>query len=297
MGAALSTELDRPLYLQLADLLRGEIAGRQAGERIDSEPALAERFGVSRFTVSRAIEILVDEGLIRRRQGLGSFVAPPPLRRQPSYLTSFTDAVEAQGRAATHRLLAFGEIAWRDDIPYEPAEKLVRLDRLRLVDNIPTAVHASVLSAEIVSRIGLTRKAASAPRFSLYRLFAEAGLVVARGVETLRARAADAEERRLLELGDDAVVMEVVRSTFDVAGSLVDFVRAVYDARRYAYQAEILSALDRGASHLKEDGNGSKKRTQPVFGPRLGPWDDDGDGGGKAGGAHHRAGRSRRSVL
>ena len=281
MSLALNAERDRPLYLQLVDALRAEIAAKRTGERIDSEPALAERFGVSRFTVSRSIEVLVDEGLIRRRQGLGSFVAPPPLRRQPSYLSSFTDAVEAQGRVATHRLLGFGEAAGRDDLPYPPAQKLVRLDRLRLVDDIPTAIHASVLSAEIASRIGLTRKAAASPKFSLYRLFAQAGLVVARGVETLRARAADAEERRLLELGDDAVVMEVVRSTFDSDGALIDHVRAVYDARRYAYQAEIRGAEALGAqgARLKEDGNGSRKRSQPGFGPRLGPWDDGGDGG------------------
>ena len=281
MSLALNAERDRPLYLQLVDALRAEIAAKRAGERIDSEPALAERFGVSRFTVSRSIEVLVDEGLIRRRQGLGSFVAPPPLRRQPSYLSSFTDAVEAQGRVATHRLLGFGEAEGRSDLPYPPAQKLVRLDRLRLVDDIPTAIHASVLSAEIASRIGLTRKAAASPKFSLYRLFAQAGLVVARGVETLRARAADAEERRLLELGDDAVVMEVVRSTFDSDGALIDHVRAVYDARRYAYQAEIRGAEALGAqgARLKEDGNGSRKRSQPGFGPRLGPWDDGGDGG------------------
>ncbi|MBV8664610.1 MAG: winged helix-turn-helix transcriptional regulator, partial [Hyphomicrobiales bacterium] len=71
----LETTSDRPLYLQLVDWLREDIASKSAGERIDSEPKLAERFGVSRFTVTRAIEILVDEGLVNRRQGLGSFVA------------------------------------------------------------------------------------------------------------------------------------------------------------------------------------------------------------------------------
>ena len=77
MAAALSADLDRPLYLQLVNRLRCEIEGKRAGERVDSEPALAERFRVSRFTVARAIEILTDQGLIRRRQGLGSFIAPP----------------------------------------------------------------------------------------------------------------------------------------------------------------------------------------------------------------------------
>ena len=64
---ALDWESRRPLYRQLVDWLRADVARKAAGERIDSEPQLAEQFGVSRFTVVRAIEILVDEGLIRRR--------------------------------------------------------------------------------------------------------------------------------------------------------------------------------------------------------------------------------------
>ncbi|MDE3175299.1 MAG: GntR family transcriptional regulator [Pseudomonadota bacterium] len=299
MSAALRTDVDRPLYLQLLDALRRDIAQKRPGERIDSEPVLAERFGVSRFTVTRAVEILVDEGLIHRRQGLGSFVAPPPLRRRPSYLASFTEAVESQGRASTQRLLAFGPQSWREDLPYPPEEPLIRFDRLRLVDAIPTAIHCSVLPADLARKISLDRKLAASPRVSLYRLFTQAGLVVARGVETLRARSAEPEERRLLELGDHPVVMEVTRSTYDSGGALLDFVHAVYDARRYAYQAEIRSAALGGQSgKTEEETNERLSNLGHAFGPRLGPWgDDDGERGGKAGRPHHRAGRSRRSVL
>ena len=229
----------RPLYRQLVDWLRSDIARRAVGDRIDSEPQLAERFGVSRFTVTRAIEILVDEGLIRRRQGLGSFVAPPPLQRAPSYLSSFTEAVEAQGRKPSHRLLHFGPVAWRRGLPYPEGVALVGLDRLRLVDGEPTAIHRSVIDAGLADRIGLTRSTARAPRFSLYRLLDQAGLKIERGVETLRARLATAEEARLLEIGDEPVVMAVRRETRGPDGALLDVVDAVYDARRYSYQAEI----------------------------------------------------------
>jgi len=229
----------RPLYRQLVDWLRSDVARRPVGERIDSEPQLAEQFGVSRFTVTRAIEILVDEGLVRRRQGLGTFVAPPPLRRAPSYLSSFTEAVEAQGRRASHRLLHFGPVVWRRDLPYPEGAALVGLDRLRLVDGEPTAIHRSVIDAGLADRIGLTRNVARAPRFSLYRLLDRAGLKIERGVEMLQARLATAEEARLLEIGDEPVVMEVRRETRGRNGALLDVVDAVYDARRYLYQAEI----------------------------------------------------------
>jgi GntR family transcriptional regulator len=295
----LQAELDRPLYLQLADRLRQEVAGRPPGERIDSEAALAERFGVSRFTVTRAIEILVDEGLVRRKQGLGSFVAPPPLLRQPGYLASFSETVTAQGHVAAHRLIAFGDASWREGAPFEPGEKLVRLDRLRLVDDIPTAIHSSLVSAALASRIGLTRAVARAADFSLYRLFASAGLAVACGVETLRARAATAEEARRLGLGDCLVVMEVTRFSYDASGALLDYVHAVYDSRRYAYRAELLSAGLSGApgARSEEKPDASEPNARHDFGPRLDFWGDEPRSGGEAGRAHHRAGRPRRSVL
>ena len=121
--AVLQSGLDRPLYLQLLDWLREDLSRRQPGARIDSEPQLAQRFGVSRFTVTRAIEILVRDGLLTRRQGLGTFVAPPRLRRAPTYLRSFTEAMAAEGRTATHRLLDFALINGADGHNFPYAER------------------------------------------------------------------------------------------------------------------------------------------------------------------------------
>jgi GntR family transcriptional regulator len=274
-----------PLYRQLVDWLRADIARRSVGDRIDSEPKLVQRFGVSRFTVARAIEILVDEGLVRRRQGLGSFVAPPPLIRAPSYLLSFTEAVEAQGRTSSHRLLSFGPVAWREGLPYPESCSLIGMDRLRLVDGAPAAIHRSVIDQEVADRIGLTRSVAAAPQFSLYRLFDQTGLAIERGVETLRARAATAEEARLLNMADAPVAMAVRRETFGPDGMPLDVVDAVYDARRYSYQAEIRRdrAPAASSSHSRkivEVNHASNPNLKRAFGPRLGPWSDRDGGSG-----------------
>jgi len=275
---------ERPLYRRLVEELRAEVANRAVGDRIDSEPRLAQRFGVSRFTVARAIEVLVEEGLIRRRQGLGSFVAPPALVRAPSYLSSFTEAVEAQGRTASHRLLNFGPTGWREGLPYPEEAELILMERLRLVDRAPAAIHRSFIDEKVANRIGLTRRVAAAPGFSLYRLFDREGLIPERGVETLRARAATADEARLLAIVDSPVVMAVRRETFGPENALLDVVDAVYDARRYSYQAEI--RRDRAAktsSHSRkkvETNHASNSNLRRAFGPRLGPWGDRDGGSG-----------------
>jgi GntR family transcriptional regulator len=276
---------DRPLYLQVVDSLRVDIASKMPGDRVDSEPQLSRRFGVSRFTVTRAIEILADEGLINRRQGLGTFVAAPPLKRAPTYLASFSETIALQRRANSHRVLFFGPARWREGMPYREDEALIALDRLRLVDRVPTAIHRSVLSAAVAARIGLTADVVASPSFSLYRRLDDAGLFVADGVETLRARSANLEEARLLRLDDNRVVMAVSRKTCAADGTVLDVVDAVYDARRYAYEADIhrsrpAGLTDRRPQSSRENHNVSYANDQQSFGPRLGPWGDDGGAGG-----------------
>lgn len=189
--------------------------------------------------------------------------------------------MEAQARRASHRLLRFGPVEWREDLPYPEDSTLIGMDRLRLVDREPTAIHRSVIDAEIAHRIGLTRRVAAARGFSLYRLFDQAGLKIERGIETLRARLATVVEARLLEIGDEPVVMAVRRETRGSDGVLLDVVDAVYDARRYSYHAEIrrdvtLTATNSHPPKSMEKHHASNSNDKHAFGPHLGPWRDRG---------------------
>jgi GntR family transcriptional regulator len=260
-----------PLYVQISDKLREEITSLDSGARIASEPQLAKKWGVSRFTVARAVEQLVDEGLITRRQGSGTFVAEAPLRPAPGYLLSFTEAVEAAGHNATHRLLVFEPVDWYDGLPYPRGAGLVLIDRLRFVDGHAAARHRSVLSAELVSATGLTREIASRSSFSLYRFFHENGLSVHSASEQLVAQSASADDRRLLGLKKGAVVVAVTRHSFATDGTPLDAVRATYDARRYSYEARLVRAHGSSSTWEKdhEERNGDQLRH---IGPRLGPW-------------------------
>lgn len=266
-----------PLYLQIADRLREDIGAMDSGARIPSEPQLAKDWGVSRFTVAKAVEQLVDEGLITRRQGSGSFVAEAPLRRAPGYLLSFTEAVEAAGHAAAHRLLAFAPTEWREGLPYPKDTELMLLDRLRLVDGIAVARHRSVLSTRLIGSIGLTEAIAKAADFSLYRYFAEHGLSVHSATEQLHACAADPDDRKLLGLTGDGVVVAVTRHSFAADGTPLDAVGAIYDARRYSYEARLVRRLHPG-NHQQENNHAEELDAgRGHLGPRLGPWDAGGD--------------------
>ena len=102
-----------PLYLQIADRLREEIGALNRGERISKRAATREGFEVSRFTVAKAVEQLVEDGLIMRKQGSGTFVAEAPLQaRSRATCSPSRRPCEAAGHAATHKVLAFRPVEW-----------------------------------------------------------------------------------------------------------------------------------------------------------------------------------------
>ncbi len=248
-----------PLYTQLALILRNRIADLAPGQKIWSEPSLSREFGVSRFTVSRAIEQLQRDGLVVRRQGSGTYVAEQVLRQMPSVLLGFAEAVTAVGQSSAQELRSFAPVAWRPDYPYPAGAALWLLDRLRLVSGRRIAWHRSVLSDAIVQETGLDASVAAAPDFSLYAHLARHGHRAERAEESFHARLATAEEIALLTMPDPAAAISVRRVTRDAAGTVIDHVEALYDARSYSYRADLvrgatsdLNKISIGVHHDKD---------------------------------------------
>ncbi len=129
-----------PLYQQLMSRLKNDILAGvyPPGARIPSEQVLCDTYGVSRVTVRKAMLDLVQEGLLVRRQGKGTFVAQERIQRDLQQITSFSDACRQTGHTAGARLVS----AELTEASAEDAEKLglasgsrvVEIVRLRLCD-------------------------------------------------------------------------------------------------------------------------------------------------------------------
>jgi len=184
-----------------------------------------------------------------------------------------------EGRTATHRLLDFALIKKADglSLPYAKGTPLLRLERLRLVDGAPLAIHYSVLNADVARAGALTKAIAADSQFSLYRFFREAGFVIDRGIETLQARLATRREAQLLELDKSPVVMTAHRETYAENGVLIDVDDAVHDARRYAYETEIRRGEELAPllSEQPETAHASNSNHKRSFGPRIGKRNGD----------------------
>ena len=142
------------LWRQIEQVLTEEIQTGllQAGERLATEPQLAERFGVNRHTVRRAVARLAECGLVKVEQGRGSFVAEHVLDYLIGRRTRFTDLVNRQNRNPGGGLLfaaqvvAEGTVA--EALKVDPGVALHHLETLGALDGRPISVGTHFFSAQ-----------------------------------------------------------------------------------------------------------------------------------------------------
>ncbi len=142
-----------PLYYQIYEQLREEIlSGRlKPGDPLPSETQICNECGVSRMTARMALSQLVNEGLVVRKKGKGTFVAPPKatLREEPFFFFRYTDLMKSLGLAAKVRVIR-QEIAKpppevREALRLEEEDLVVRIVRLRIADDQVMALETALL--------------------------------------------------------------------------------------------------------------------------------------------------------
>jgi GntR family transcriptional regulator len=144
-----------PRYHQIAEALRARISagGLTTGQRLDNQRQLAQSFGVTLMTLRQALDVLAREGLITRRHGLGTFVAPPPVDYDILQFRTLAGDLSAVGEDVATRFLRsrFGRADRRvaQELGLAEGARMFVLERLRLVDGQPLSFQVSHLPAAI----------------------------------------------------------------------------------------------------------------------------------------------------
>jgi len=144
-----------PAYYQLKEIISEKIESKElkTGEKITSENKLSELYQISRMTVRQAIKELVEEGLIYKEKGKGTFVSRPKLKRDLSELTSLTEEMERSGYKVKTKVLEMKVISASKRIAHKLeialGEKIIKIDRLKLADNKPFFLETSFLPFDI----------------------------------------------------------------------------------------------------------------------------------------------------
>ena len=236
-----------PKYFALAEMLRQQIRAGEfvAGQQITSEPVLCQTHNLSRGTVRQAIQLLVDEGMLVREQGRGTFVASPAGRSTHFSLSSFNDEMRRQHRQPSTALLV------NDIVPAaaKVAERLhlvtntpvFHIRRLRLADGLPVAVETRYLAESLCPDLA-DEDLANA---SLHWLFVEKfqiPLVRMEHVVEVQPLAADVAELLQLPAGSPTFHVDRLTFTTNPAGDRIPAVwfHAVYSQENYHIQTQTL---------------------------------------------------------
>jgi GntR family transcriptional regulator len=230
-----------PKYYQLKEIIRDliEKEGVGAGRAIPPERELCDRYGVSRMTARQAVMELVNEGLLYRVQGLGTFVAEAKVRQEAGRLTSFTQDMRERGMRVSSEVLEMGmeeagPVAAKK-LGIEAGEKIVRIRRVRNADGKPMALETSHLLYEEARGV----LEADLSERSLYEELGRAGVRIAEADQSYEAVLVNEAEGDHLgvPVGSPALLME--RVAYDVEGHPFEYVKSVYRGDRYRVAARL----------------------------------------------------------
>jgi len=142
----MSEELNKPLYTRIQEYIAEKIlSGKLAPDsKIQSERDFSEDLGVSRMTVRRAITELVNEGLLERKHGSGTYVAKPKLTYEADEVANYVQAMHKRNIATTSQLLEFDQVAaskrLAEFLKVQIGDPVYRVSILRLANRVPVVL-------------------------------------------------------------------------------------------------------------------------------------------------------------
>ena len=226
-----------PLYLQLAARMAGTIREGhfQPHEALPSERALSDGLTLSRVTARKAIDRLVEQGLVVRKRGSGNYIAPQ-LEQPLGRLTSFSEELRQRGFEPSSRwLMRACTPATPDEqlsLGLSPGARVARLERLRLADGTVMAYEISVLPEPVLPD-------PTQVQHSLYEHLGELGKAPARALQHIRAMNADPRRAELLGVAAGHALLFITRVGYLESGVAVELTHSYCRSDYYGFVSEM----------------------------------------------------------
>ncbi|MBI3625603.1 MAG: GntR family transcriptional regulator [Candidatus Rokubacteria bacterium] len=231
-----------PRYLQIAESLRERIQGGTLarGGRLANQRALAREFGVALMTLRQALELLEKDGLIRRRHGLGTFVASRSIDYDILHFRTFAGDLSARGEVVETHFLGSQFMApdrrVSQGLGLPEGEAVFVLDRLRLVDQRPMSYQRSFLPASIGREVAKADLAVT-PLRNVLRF--KLGIEVIRARETVYAVTLRRQEASRLGCPPGSPAFRSERISWAADGAPVVFDRVFIPGDRFRITREL----------------------------------------------------------
>lgn len=230
-----------PIYIQIEEQLKQQIQQGDfpVGASIPSERELSERFAVSRMTVRQSISKLVNDGLLYREKGRGTFVASPKVEQPLNGLTSFTEDMESRGMVPSSKLIGFDILEPESDVAQElqlnAGDQVYFVERIRFADDKPMAIERTYLPVKHFP--DLTEESFQG---SLYAVIEnQQQLKISHATQRMEAGLVKKEDAGLLHIQPPAAILLIERISFLEGDLPFEVVRSTYRADRYKFTSEI----------------------------------------------------------
>jgi len=225
-----------PLYYQVEAVIRKKIESGvfKHGDKIPSELELANEFHVSRITIRKAVENLVQDGLLRKQQGIGTLVTKHLVSDAMNSLESFTEKMERQGRKVSSTLLDVCIQVPSEDIAESPnlslGGQVLKISRIRNVDGLPLALFTTYVPVNL----GIPPDEDFSG--SLFDVYSRYGIEPYYSDRTFHAIVADQTVASMLHIAEGRAALQMNYLTFDEQGRAIEYAEGIYRGDWYNYK-------------------------------------------------------------
>ena len=229
-----------PLYFQIAEHLRHHMITRKMsqGDLLTTDERVQAEFGVSRATARKAIDELVDEGLVERVTGKGTFVKEPRLQVPLPVMLSFTEEILRRGMRPSSRIVSVGWVPASERatqaLNLEAGAQVLRLERIRYADGEPILQTIDVLPD------GLGIGPGEDFSGSLYELMESRGIRLAECQNLIEAAVTDRRLSNLLQVRKGFPILALQRTSYDAKGRPVLYEEAACRGDMYSYAIRLV---------------------------------------------------------
>ncbi|MBL4930276.1 GntR family transcriptional regulator [Clostridium paridis] len=224
-----------PVYYQLKEDIKNKITNGiwKVGECIASERELTETYGVSRMTIRQALGELVQEGILIREKGKGTFVCDPKVKQED--MMSFSEIIKKTGRSLETKVIEFKVI----ETPVElqevfPFEQIYLINRVRIVDR-------EVIANELVyipcAYCGYIDK--EMLKGSLFKILEGFGYVVDHSESEIRGVLMNNEYKKIFNVDKEVPLLKTYNRTFMGPKKVLFVEESIYRSDKYILQVNI----------------------------------------------------------
>ncbi len=224
-----------PVYFQLKNDLVKKIAQGlwKPGECIASERELCEIYGVSRMTIRQAIGELVQEGVLTRLKGKGTFVCEQTVKQQD--MMSFTEMIKQTGRELKTEVINFDIIDTPDHMQDTfMLDKVYKIERRRIVDDECIAVETVFIPVDYCGHINEEML-----KGSLYKILEHFGYSISNSTSSIVAVDISAEIKEKFNTEENFPVLKIISKTFANKNKLLFIEEALYRSDKFTLQVNI----------------------------------------------------------